>query len=213
MTNITKHGIINTSCISETFVNPLDTNFYVEPDGSVWIRIVHHNNPASSRFASTNTFTSSVYLDDDRWFYASLVNKITNGTYEFMVKQKQASTSTEEKYRWIQTKSPFEAVYADVSPSSSGITRITTSGYNVNTGSGGVYKMNSSTFFVITNTSNGNWFGALGSWTAYQGGIPGFPNTTVTSGYIDLYLRIDNQINNGVSIFKNSIISNNFIEI
>jgi hypothetical protein len=211
MSNITKQGIINTSCISETFVNPLDTNFYVEPDSSVWIRIVHHNNPASSRFASTDTFTSSVYLDGDRWFYASLVNKITNGTYEFMVKQKQASTSTEEKYRWIQTKSPFEAVYADVSPSSSGITRITTSGYNVNTSSGGIYKFNSSnTFFVITNTSNGNWYGALGSWTVYQNGTPGFPNTTITSGYMDLYLRISQSI----SLYNtNSISAKEIIEL
>jgi hypothetical protein len=117
--SVTKQGIINTSCISETFINPLDTNFYVEPDGSVWIRIVHHNNPASSIFASTDTFSSSVYKDDNRWFYASLVNKITNNIYEFMVKQKSTSTSTEEKYRWIQTKNPFIAVYADVSPSSS----------------------------------------------------------------------------------------------
>lgn len=212
--SITKQGIIDTSCISETFVNPLDTSFYIEPDGSTWIRVFHHNNPANALFASTDTFTSSVYYDSDRWFYVSLINKITNNTYEFIVKQKSTSTSDEVKYRWVQTVNPFNAVYNDVSPTSTNVTRNTSSGYTVNTSSGGLLKNNASTFFIIANASNGNWFGAIGSWTAYQGGIPGFPNTVITSGYMDLYLRIDNQINtNGISIFKNSIISNNFYEI
>ena len=29
-----------------------------------------------------------------------------------------------------------------------------------------------------------NWYGATGCWTAYQGGIPGYPNTGVTTGNV-----------------------------
>ena len=48
---------------------------------------------------------------------------------------------------------------------------------------------------VIANNSNGNWFGAFGCWTAYSGGIPGYPNNVVTSGYMDLYVRVDEIMN------------------
>lgn len=190
--SVSKQGIISNHEISEIPYNPYDTTIYTEPDGSKWIRIIHHNNPAGGLFSSTDNFNDYVYKDENRWFFGSLVNGVVNGRWEFMVKQKQTSSSTEEKYRWIQTKNPYEAVYADVSPSA--VTRITTSGYNVNTSSGGIYKMNGNTFFVITNTNNGNWYGAFGSWTAYSNGTPGFPNTVITSGYMDLYLRISPSI-------------------
>ena len=207
--SITKQGIVSTSCISETFVSLLDTNFYVEPDGSVWIRIFHHNNPATVRFSSSNDFTKPIYIDDDRWCNMTLVNLITNDTYEFMVKSKLTSDATENKYRWIQTKNPYTAVFADVAAAN--VTKITTSGYSSYSW-GGLYKFNSSTYFCTNNGTNGNWWGAVGAWNAHQGGIPGWISV-ITTGYEDVYLRIDNQINNGVSIFKNSIISNNFIEI
>ena len=44
--NISKQGIISASEFSEIPVNPYDTTIYTEPDGSNWIRIFHHNNPA-----------------------------------------------------------------------------------------------------------------------------------------------------------------------
>jgi hypothetical protein len=42
----------------------------------------------------------------------------------------------------------------------------------------------------IANGSSGNWFGGIGAASAYNGGIPGYPNTTVTDGSIDLYMRV-----------------------
>ena len=207
---ISKTGIISTSTFSESFVNPLDTKFYEEPDKSIWIRLVHHNNPTNAKFASSNTFASSVYLDVDRWFYASIVNKITNNVYEFMIKQKPTSDGTEAKYRWIQTKNPFTAVFGDVDAAD--VTKITTSGYSTHSSYGGIYKLNNNSYFVANNGSNGNWFGALGCWNAWNGGIPGYAGVAITSGYIDLYLRVDNQINSVASVFKNSIIASEFIE-
>jgi hypothetical protein len=208
--SISKTGIISTSTFSETFVNPFDTTFYEEPDKSVWIRIIHHNNPASVLFASTNAFDNPVNIDDDRWWYASLVNKITNNTYEFMVKQKALATDNETKYRWIQTKNPFNAVFGDVDAAD--VTKITTSGYSTHANYGGIYKFNNKTYFVANNGTSGNWWGAFGSWTAFNGGIPGFAQVIIKTGYMDLYLRVDNQVNNITSIFKNSIISPEFIE-
>jgi len=46
----------------------------------------------------------------------------------------------------------------------------------------------------IANGSNGNWYGGIGVWAAYGGGIPGYPNTTVTTGYVDLYIRIHQKV-------------------
>jgi hypothetical protein len=101
----------------------------------------------------------------------------------------------------VQTKNPFNAVWNDVKPES--VTRITTAGYT-NGGNGGLWKMNSSTYFVVANSSSGNWFGATGSWTAYNGGIPGYPNTTVTTGCIDIFVRVDN-IGKNTKFYKNNI--------
>ena len=164
-----------------------DNTVYVEPDGSKWVRIVHHNNPASYLFSSSNDFANGVYIDENRWFNVYSVVKRLN-SYEFMVKQTSTSSSSEVKYRWIQYTSPLTATYANVAPSV--VTRITTSGYT-DGGYGGLYILNSNTHMVIANTSNGNWYGAFGCWTAWNGGIPGYPNTGVTSGYMDLYVRID----------------------
>lgn len=208
--SIKKQGIIKASAFSETFVNPLDTHFYEEPDKSIWIRLVHHNNPASLKFASSNTFASSVYIDADRWFYASIVNAITNDTYEFMIKQQATSDGSIAKFRWIQTVNPFTGTFEDVDAAD--VTKITTAGYSTDSRYGGIYKLNSNTYFVANNSNKGNWFGALGCWGTWNNGIPGYAGVAITTGFIDLYLRIDNQTNNIASIFKNSIKSSEFIE-
>lgn len=57
----------------------------------------------------------------------------------------------------------------------------------------------------------------MGSFSIYQGGIPGYGGTITTTGYNDLYVRIDNNINitdtSEALITKNKIyIGNNLIE-
>lgn len=212
MSNLAKTGVLTSKTFSEVFSNPLDPNFYVEPDGSSWIRIVHHNNPASSLFASTDNFSQYVYKDSNRWFYGTLCYLITNNVYEFMIKQAQTLGGTETKYRWIQTKNPYVAVFGDVDAAD--VTKITTSGYSDNASYGGIYKYNAHSFFVANNGNNGKWYGAFGSWTAWSGGIPGYAGVAITTGYMDLYLRIDNQTSvNGFNIFNNSINSKRFYEL
>ena len=164
-----------------------DSAIYQESDGSLWVRMFHHNNPGNGLFAQADTFTTGVYKDADRWFdIYGVVSQLNS--YEFMVKQKITSDATEVKYRWIQYTNPLTATWDDVAPDK--VTRITTSGYT-DGGYGGLWKMNTKAHMAIANTVSGNWYGAAGSWTAYQSGIPGYPNTTVTTGYIDLYARVD----------------------
>ncbi len=210
MPRIEKTGVVESASFTESFGSLYDQTSYVEPDNSVWIRIFHHNNPANARFASTNTFSSSVYLDADRWFNVSLLNMITNGTYELMIHQLPASGGTLEKYRWVQTKNPMTCAFGDVDVAD--VTINTSSGYTALTNYGGIYYKNSSTYLCVNNGNSGNWMGAVGSWSAWSGGIPGW-GKAVTSGYLDLYLRVDNQSASLCSIFDTHIQATDFIEI
>ena len=115
---------------------------------------------------------------------------------------------------WIHTcrQNPMSGSWSDVQPTSSNIIRNTSSGY-INNSMGGIYKHNSNTYLVIANVYNSNWFGAFGAWTNHNGGTPGFPNTTITTGYMDLYLRVDSVSNTKVSKNKVGFIAKDFIEL
>ena len=209
-TNIKKNGIVETSSFSNFISNPLDTKWYVEPDGSTWIRLAHHNNPTNYLFTNGQSFATTVYIDENRWFNVALCNKVEISKWELMVKQKGLSTDTEQKYRWIQNYNPILATYDQTV--SANVTKITTSGYTTSS-YGGIYYKNSSTYLASNNANSGNWWGAFGSWTAYEGGIPGFNTVVIKSGYMDLYLRIDNDPKSSCSIFNNTVIARDFIEI
>lgn len=194
--SVSKNGIIHTENISE--LNGLDylkydPNVYIEPDGSAWVHIAHHNNPAAVRFASNDSFSTSVYKDADRWFNGEVCKYLNK--WEFIIRQKTTSSATEECYRISQTKSPFTAAWSDVQPAAATITRITSSGgktYNTSSAYGGIYVLNSNTYFCCANSSNGNWFSICSCWALWNNGIPGYNGVAVTSGYQDLYVRIDN---------------------
>lgn len=165
-----------------------DKNVYTEPDGTTWVHIFHHNDPTTNGlFASTDNFETSVYKNEHKWYdIEPLMSNMP--MYEFLVVQKTTSSATEVKYRWIQNVNPLEATWADVKPGT--VAFNTSSGYT-NSSYGGLWKMNSNARMCIANGSSGNWYGALGSWTVYQTNqVPGFPNTSISTGYIDLYIRI-----------------------
>ena len=207
---ITTNRILHTSNLYESGYLELlhyDKNVYTEPDGTTWVRIFHHNDPSTNGlFASTDSFEISVYKDANRWY--DIEPLMANmPMYEFMVKQKTTSSATEVKYRWIQNINPLEAAWADVKPTA--VTRITTSGYTDGS-NGGLWRTNSNARMCIANANSGNWYGALGSWTIYQNGFPGYPNTTITTGYLDLYIRIYTPIKFIQNTGTNAL---NFIEI
>ena len=215
---ITKQGQIQASQISEfnglSFLK-YDPNTYIEPDGSAWIRIYHHNNPGAGSFSSSNDFAHSVYIDENRWFNVEVCNHLDK--WEFMVKGKFTSTSNEWKLRWIQTVNPMTAVYADVAAAN--VTKITTGGYSAYTSSwGGLYAKKGSAYLTTNNGNSGNWWGAVGSYSVYQNGIPGWgpTGTITTTGFNDLYVRIDNITLSNMTIksTKNNIwTANNLIEL
>lgn len=163
-----------------------DKNIYTESDGSKWIRIFHHNNPANALFSSSDTFTTGVYKDADRWFDMAKCNEVNK--WEFILKQKTTSDATESKYRFIQYVNPMTATYDDVTNDK--IKRISDSRRSRD---GGIYHVNAfNTYFITNNGTRNNWHGAIGSWTQYSNRCPGWNNQVVTTGFMDLYLRIDN---------------------
>lgn len=204
------NGIITASSFSNSIINPYDTTVYAEPDGSAWVRIVHHNNPASVRFASSDSFTTSVYKSADLWFNASLLNTNKSGKWELMIKQKETSSSSETKYRFVQTVNPMTATFDQTK--NANITVNTSSGYSTNSAYGGVHKLGSNSYLVTNNSTNGNWYGALGCWTVWNGGLPGIFGRAITTGYIDFYYRIDGYTADKLSINAGGVISADFIE-
>ena len=99
---ITKTGQLKCSAFTEfagmSYLK-YDPNLYIEPDGSCWVRVYHHNNPGAGSFSSYNDFAHSVYIDGNRWFNVELCNYLDK--WELMVKGKFTSTSSEWKLRWI----------------------------------------------------------------------------------------------------------------
>ena len=208
--NITRQGIMVASSFNEALGSKYDMTTYNEPDGSTWIRIAHHNFTGSNLFSSTNTFASSVYIDENRWFNVSILNMITNNTYELMVKQKASTDTDEQKYRWVQYANPMTCTYDDVDVAD--VTINTSTEYSVAENYGGLYCKNENTYLCANNSKPTNWYGAIGAWkTTTSEKLPVW-GATLTNGYFDLYVRIDNQPINQCSIFNSHIQANDFIE-
>lgn len=207
---IQNNGVFEAEYVSELCPDlKYDKNVYVEPDGSKWVRIAHHADPTTSGlFSWSDDFSHGVYYNENKWYdIEQTVKRIS--VYEFMVKQKPTINDTEQKYRWIQTANPLTATWDDVKAAN--VTKITTSGYSNNSAAGGLLQASGSTRTRIANASSSNWFGAFGSCTVYSTNkIPGYPNSDISTGYMDLYARIDNNnLNMGASFHKNGTINAN----
>lgn len=213
--SVYKNGIWNNNYMNNySFKTIIDPQVIQEPDGSWWVQVLHHKNPTTNKFASTDTFSLGVYKNANTWCQFNLFNICTK--WELLVKQKKSTSDSEQKFRWIQNINPILATFADTSASS--ITRITTSGYTTSTFGGAYYNGGTNTYLVCNNGTSGNWFGAWGCWTAHGGGIPAYNGgAIVDEGYVDVYIRIDNDSltsTDKAKIFQNQdIIANDFIEI
>lgn len=190
----------------------VNLNTYTESDGSVWVQVFHHNNPAANIFSTTNTFSTGCYVDANRWFSMHLCNSLTS--WEFMIKQRATTTSTEEKYRWAQAYNPMSTstTWDKVKPGT--VTYLSGNGYTYTTTFGGIqYNGASNTYLCGANNVQGNWWGAIGACSKFNGGIPGWNGVAVTTGYLDVYVRIYNETSNGLSSFhKDRIKTNEIIE-
>ena len=205
---VTKTGQIESNLISEfgnmSFLK-YDPNLYFEPDGSCWIRVFHHNNPASVKFVSSDTFTTSVYKDADRWFNFEICNYANK--FELLSKVKLTVDGAQKKYRWIQSDNPLTISFENSKVAN--ITRINTEGYTLSP-YGGLYHTSGSAWLATNNGIASNWMGATGCWGAWNGGIPGWESgsaNAIKTGSIDIYLRVDNDsFGNAVAkVSKNKI--------
>jgi len=199
---IRKNGVVETGLIVEGQAN----KFKALSDGSIWVQLLHHNNPASNLFTASNCWN----YDNGTNLYSALFLlkngdfKNSQGQYEFLACEKLTSASTETLFRWKQTSNP------SVSSTITGFSAISGSSFYNYRG-------------LLTNGNYGcmhngsTWWGCCGSYTPYQGGIPGFSNI-ITSGYLDLYVRVTENTVKGATtsgvtaLYKEAIASNSFFE-
>ena len=96
------------------------------------------------------------------------------------------------------------------------VTKITTKGYTSTASTyGGFYKKNQYTYLSINDGTSSHSWGRLGGWYDDPNGLPAF-SKRITTGYIDVYIRIDNQqLTNShkIKMGKNKkFLANKFIE-
>ena len=175
-------------------------------DGSVWLHVLHHENPASNMFTENNCWNydngSTLYsalwlLQNDVWKY--------NGKYELLACEKLTSSSSEVQYRWTQTSNPATTSTATGFQLLSGTANKLTDGL-VNEGTHG-----------CLDVAGSNWWCCCGAYSQYQSGVPGFGGT-ITSGSLDLYIRITQDIFKSPEsdlffIYENGYVQNELIEI
>ena len=185
-----KTGVVSCNGIS-SLPGKYDPEVLIEPDGSCWAHIGHHADPTTYKFASGDPFATGVWKDARRFLDASYCDLVDK--WEFLIVQKADASATTYRYRWSQTKNPNTAAFADVAAAS--ITKKgAADGYtDISSTYGGIYKKNSNTYYSANTGSSGSWWGAIGSWSEHQGGIPGYNAVVVKDGgFLDLYIRIDN---------------------
>lgn len=175
-------------------------------DGSVWLHVLHHENPASNLFTAANCWNydngSTLYsalwlLQNDVWKY--------DGKYELLACEKLTSSSSEVQYRWTQTSNPATTSTATGFQLLSGTANKLTDGL-ANEGTHGCFDI-----------AGSNWWCCCGAYSQYQSGVPGFGGT-VTSGSLDLYIRITQDIfknpeSDLFSIYETGYVQNELIEI
>lgn len=219
---MTKTGILKAENINESDVFEYlkyDKNIYIEPDGSTWLRIYHQNSPAENGvFNTTDDMANSVYLNEHKWFNVEVCNHLSS--WELMVKGKLTVDDKEWKVRWVQAVNPMTATYNDVAVNK--VTKIINDEYQSSPSNfGGLYakKATNQAYLTANNGSSSNWYGAIGAYRLYNNGIPGWSaenSFVTTTGYNDLYVRIDNALENSLitaRIIKNKVmLGRNFRE-
>ena len=177
-------------------------------DGSTWAKVLEHNDPENNIFPNkelaANYTAPNLY---SKLFLLTTGNFLTSANnYEFLFQQKTTSTASETQYRWTQTKAPLNTTQSDTN-STIGFTNISGASYGLTIKSG-----NTLLGYSIGNT---NWWSAAGAYIAYQGGIPGVNSNVITTGYLKLWVRVDNvpYTVSGLKVYDSSGYNNNGIVV
>ncbi len=176
--------------LSQNWYSGQDNTIYTEPDGSQWYHISHDNNPASYSLSLSNwNDVSSQYISSDKWLSTKYDRYLDR--HEYLIKQAETSGGTESKWRWSQPKSLCRSAYAHAAVAE--ITKNTDSGYaSWEANHGGLYASGHNCVYQQNNGTFGNTWGRICAYKRYNNGNAGFNGVTVTTGYTDLYVRIDN---------------------
>ena len=189
-----KNGIVEALDFYENLIFH-DMEFKTLSDGSLWARILHHNNKGGTVLFTKDNAINYQSTDLYSRLYALEGYRDVDGKFEFMAIQPDLDAN--KIYRWKQSSNP--------------IIDSTIAGYeNITNGQGGLVKCSGATYCAVSSSSN-NWWCAVGCYTAYQGGIPGFGSNVVT-GTLDLYVRISSLDKAGI-YKKNYIVANQILEV
>lgn len=188
-----------------------DHNIYFEPDGSAWVHIYHHNSPYDNGVfthldgnkVSMDEFDEGIYLDEHRWLDMKICNYVN--TWEILTVRRFSSANDFVVNRWVQPANPTTAAYADVT--NANLTKRTT-GYTTSMNASGNYSnysyagyyrntLSGQQSYILASNKSNTWYGAIGArqyWHAASKDTTGFNSTgnAITTGSVDLYLRIDN---------------------
>ena len=184
--SVFKDGIVDFNNFIEYNINKL-----MRYDGELWVQILHHNNKSGTKyFTSSNASHND---DEDAYSRLGLLEQLRNadGKFEFLALQPDDEPGVE--YRWIQSNNPND-------------TTTVTDFKNISNMSGGLVKCSGNTLWAISPTTS-NWWNAVGCWTKYNGGIPGFGKKVIT-GSLDVYVKLDKR----TSFLEDSIETHNYYE-
>lgn len=180
---VKKNGDIESSSfIALGGMNDLSVMSY---DGAYWLKVLRHSNPSdlTARFSTSNY--GNLITNPALYSRLSDIPKCRSkeGKFEFLVRQKPKETDSTAILRWTQTNDPT--------------TTTTPSDFvnieNCNSATQGIRKNGSSAYLTAYNpNATTNWFGACGAVSSHQGGIPGFNTAVITTGFLELWVRIDN---------------------
>lgn len=200
--SIEKTGIVGVKNLIE-----YNDSLKLMPDGSVFLKLLRHNNPASKLFTEDNCWLNS--SDPDLYSSLILLKNIdwmkNLETYEFLACEKLTSSDSETRVRWTQTSNPA------LTSTATGYTLVSGSAEKLTNG-----LANAGTHGCFDVSGNYYWC-CCGSYTAYQGGSPGF-NGVVKTGYTELYIRIPDEMIKGyisgdTKFYKQSITTTQLKEI
>lgn len=186
---IGRSGTVETAGLTEYYAR-CSCAIRNEPDNSRWLCMCHHAKPSSSNlFSASDSFSTSVVKDENRYFHGKLPDYQT-GSWSFLVVQRASDTSPIQKYRWTQYFNPNTATYSQVSSANIDDYVSSDCGY-LSFSYGGIYKKNSNAYYTANDGREGDWWGAFGSWNTITNGIPGWNGVTITNtGFIDLYISV-----------------------
>lgn len=192
--SMTRTGSARIHAITE-FMKQYDSKIYVEPDGSMWVRAFHHFAPIGNAFSATDPFVTGVYGNDTRWFAMGICDYIDK--WEIIYEHQPTVGGAVSRFRWAQGTNPMSSDSTFDNTKNANITKYTAAdGYSaISSSYGGMYRGSVyNAYLRVNNNSSSNWFGAVGmcNTTWNDGQIPSYNGAGISTGYLDVYIRVDN---------------------